>query len=183
MLCKTARHYHWGTAGAVTTRPSPSLAGRTLHAGPSISSPSSTTLGLGDRWCCHNTSFPLRPSNIARRSKISSLSLLSNVYPPINSARLYIALQSKTSSLSSTTLRLGGWTEYIVSRFYKVFWFFDIISFSPILHVVALSSQGYESIKKSIQQVCNKAPRAECAYKINNKAPRAYCLQKRHQVP
>ena len=143
MLCRTARRHQQGTVGAVTTRPSHSLAGRTLHASPSISSPSSTalglgdgwcchntpslspagrtphdspsvsspsstTFGLGDSWCCHNTPVPIRPSNIARRSKFNSLSQFSHVYPPIDSARLYIALQSKTSSLSSTTLRLGG---------------------------------------------------------------------------
>ena len=152
MLCRTARHYRQGTVGAITTRPSHSLAGRTLHASPSISSPSSIALGLGDRWCCHNTpSLPpasktlhdspsirsplsttlglgdswcchntpvlLRLSNIARRSKISSLSL-------------FILLSTPHGFTSHYSLRLAlcralhldwGDGRSIVSKFCKVF--------------------------------------------------------------
>ena len=142
MLCRTARHYHWGTAGGVTTRLSLPLAGRTLHDSPSISSPSSTILGLGDSWCCHNTPIPFRPSNIAQQSKISSLkSTTIRLGDNCCYYHMFIILLNSHGSTSHCNLRLAlcralhldwGDRRNIISRFYKAF-FFNFVLLSLFL--------------------------------------------------
>ena len=103
---------------------------------------------------------------------------------------MFILLSTPHGSTSHYSLRLAlcralhldwGDRRSIVSRFYKVFDFF-VISYSLVIHEVALSSQSYANVKQATgtnKRICNKAPRAECAYIINGTAPRAYCLQKR----